>query len=322
MCYSTHISAAGKHRASWIKIGLSVRFAQSLRLNAEPDPLLPIWQREEHRRVFWSVYLLDKLVSCGRNHPPTILDTDCTLRLPSTEENFRAQVSEEVPTLQILHKLPDITPCLNLDHFALMILAASILGRVLRFTLQQQGTYLNFPPWDYRSDYAKMMSLLLSFESLLVTKDDDYQRAVASDFSTASGFDRQRAGHFIWSRGIFQLSHCLLTHPYLMRRSLKPYCDTYPRSYLREASRRCQDSAAQITSILKTVLQTNCCASGSFLAYLAVVASTIHRLYANSKDNLERAAAEVGADTCLDFLENQPVRWEHYPRMASPQLLH
>ena len=308
---------AGRHRLGWVKIGLSVRFAQGLRLNAEPDPNLPIWQQEELRRVFWSVYLLDKLVSCCRNRPPTILDVDCQVRLPCSEENFRTYVSEETPTLDVLENLPDISACGNLDHFAFTILAASMLGRVVRYSLQQNSS-LGFPPWDARSDYAKIMSVLLSFELLLATTDGRYSSAIRSSLTNIAGIDRQRAGHFIWSRGLYQLCRCLLNHPLLMQRCLKRYRGIYPHSFLREALRRCHDSAEQITMILSTVDETSCCAHGSFLGYFAVVAGTVHQIYINSTNGFERALAGPSKETCLKFLEHQPVRWENYPRMVSP----
>ena len=307
---------AGRHRLGWVKIGLSVRFAQGLRLNAEPNSDLPVWQQEEHRRIFWSVYLLDKLVSCCRNRPPTILDVDCTVRLPSSEENFRAQMSEETPALEVLEKLPDISDCQDLDHFALLTLAASILGRVVRYSLQQTSS-LGLPPWDSRSDYAKIMSILLSFESLLATEDGMYSSTIRSTLTTPSGVDVQRAGHYIWSRGVYQLCCCLLNHPLLLRRYLKPYQRTYPHSFLREALRRCQDCASQLTMILSTVQETGCCAYGSFLGYFAVVAGTVHQLYIHSRNDFEKALALSSKDTCLQFLENKPLRWEHYPRMVS-----
>lgn len=308
--------AAGRHRLGWVKIGLSVRFAQGLRLNAEPDPILPIWQQEEHRRVFWSVYLLDKLVSCSRNRPPTILDVDCAVRLPSSEENFRTQVSEETPTLDVLENLPEISACRDLDHFAFTILAASMLGRVVRYSLQQKSA-LGYPPWDARSDYAKIMSVLLSFENLLTTADGSCSSAIGSYLTTIAGIDRQRAGHFIWSRGLYQLCRCLLNHPLLMRRCLKRHPGSYPHSFLRETLHRCRDCAEQITMILSTVLETSCCAHGSFLGYLAVVAGTVHQIYMHSRNEFERALAVPLRETCLNFLEHQPVRWENYPRMVS-----
>jgi hypothetical protein len=57
-----------------MKIGLAVRIAQDLRLMHEPDASMNYIEQEERRRVFWSVYLLDKLISCGRARSPAILN--------------------------------------------------------------------------------------------------------------------------------------------------------------------------------------------------------------------------------------------------------
>jgi hypothetical protein len=56
----------GKLHPAWMKIGLSVRIAQDLRLMLEPTANLSDVDQEERRRVFWSIYLLDKLTSVGR----------------------------------------------------------------------------------------------------------------------------------------------------------------------------------------------------------------------------------------------------------------
>ena len=60
---------AGRRHQSWLKIGLSIRIAQDLCLMNEPNPSLPYEDQEERRRVFWSIYILDKLCSCGRARP-------------------------------------------------------------------------------------------------------------------------------------------------------------------------------------------------------------------------------------------------------------
>ncbi|RQM04609.1 hypothetical protein DH86_00004083, partial [Scytalidium sp. 3C] len=73
---------SGRQTLAWVKIGLAIRFAQSLRLaDASPTDLtskLNVEQKHERIMTFWSVYLLDRLVSCAPNRPPTISDNDCT----------------------------------------------------------------------------------------------------------------------------------------------------------------------------------------------------------------------------------------------------
>jgi hypothetical protein len=67
----------GRTQASWIKVGLAIRLAQDFRMMVEPDRDLPPAQQEERRRVFWSFYLCDKMISCGRERPAVILDDHC-----------------------------------------------------------------------------------------------------------------------------------------------------------------------------------------------------------------------------------------------------
>ncbi|KAI7776897.1 hypothetical protein LA080_004324 [Diaporthe eres] len=43
---------AGKDQRGWVKIGLSVRFAEALNLSSEPDSTLPTWLQEEYRWTF------------------------------------------------------------------------------------------------------------------------------------------------------------------------------------------------------------------------------------------------------------------------------
>ncbi|TKW58320.1 hypothetical protein CTA1_12159 [Colletotrichum tanaceti] len=56
----------------------------------EPSELLPPAEQEERRRCFWSVYLLDKLVSLGRGRHLAILDESCHVQIPCDEPTFRS----------------------------------------------------------------------------------------------------------------------------------------------------------------------------------------------------------------------------------------
>ncbi|KAJ9604937.1 hypothetical protein H2200_010326 [Cladophialophora chaetospira] len=68
----------GQHELAWIKIGLAIRFAQALHLHEEPDFSIPDHEQEARRRTFWSIYLLDKLISISSHRPTMLTDVDCT----------------------------------------------------------------------------------------------------------------------------------------------------------------------------------------------------------------------------------------------------
>ncbi|KAF9581264.1 hypothetical protein BGW38_001781, partial [Lunasporangiospora selenospora] len=76
------MGTGGGYRA-WMFIGLSIRMAQHLGLNRDCDklnPHMPILDREERNRVWWTCFVADRLVSAafGRPQPGTFV---CTLHM-------------------------------------------------------------------------------------------------------------------------------------------------------------------------------------------------------------------------------------------------
>ena len=212
--------------------------------------------------------------------------------------------------------LPDVSVCKSLDHFAQLVLVASILGRIERYNLQQSTTKAS-PPWDFRSDFAKISTMLLSFEALLSIGDEDLASLIRKDFGNQQGYDKPRVGHFIWSRGLYHLACCLLHHPLFLYRHLEHHKGVFPRSFALASLRYCNEHAEKLTTILQLIHETDCCARGSFLGYFAVVAGSVHKLYEHSQDMTQKARSGRLLQQCVDFLEQGPVYWVNYPRMVS-----
>src|SRR4051812_23224416 len=72
---------------------------------SDPDPTLPWVIQEERRRTFWSIYLLDKMGTCGRVRPPIFQDHTCMLQLPGHLSG--SGESGHAPTLQEFTSTPD-----------------------------------------------------------------------------------------------------------------------------------------------------------------------------------------------------------------------
>lgn len=79
----------GRTQASWVKVGLAIRLAQDFRLQIAPDKDISPIQQQERRRVLWSFYLCDKLISRDWERPAVILDDQCSVQLPNDENEFR-----------------------------------------------------------------------------------------------------------------------------------------------------------------------------------------------------------------------------------------
>ncbi|KAM0456341.1 hypothetical protein ACHAPV_007283 [Trichoderma viride] len=150
----------GRTSSGWLKIGLAVRIAQDLQLMREPKNTLSPIEQEEHRRAFWSIYLLDKLVSVGQSRPPAIAEEDIHVQLPSDEETLRRGIWKKTPTLHQLINWKSETESSVNGTFTQTILAATALGRCCRYVLH--GREMDeMPPWDPRSDFTLLNTFLL-----------------------------------------------------------------------------------------------------------------------------------------------------------------
>ena len=307
---------ASRQKLAWVKIGLAVRFAQSLQLNKEPPSQMSPEEQDERRKTFWSVYLLDRLVSCGTNRPPTLADTDCTVLLPSSAVSYR---EGSLPDLRALNDMSWNGSTENLDCFAQTILMASALGRVERHTLQHQSGNDRFPPWDSRSDFAAIYSTLLNFEAHSDITRVSFSTTIRRYVRQNGTLDHQGAGHFVFSNILYHMNQCLLHHPFLLRKRLEPRKSRISPSFLREALRRSREHAYQLTVSLRIVQKQGLTLS-SFYAYATMVAGSIHQLFVNHCDELLQKSAQQMLEYSLEFLDKGQGTWDHYPRVVSHML--
>ncbi|EWC47102.1 hypothetical protein DRE_03471 [Drechslerella stenobrocha 248] len=67
--------------AAWTWLGSTVRIAQDIGLHRETGPW-PVIEGEMRRRVWWGVYVFDRLLSIEMGRPLMIVDADCDVGLP------------------------------------------------------------------------------------------------------------------------------------------------------------------------------------------------------------------------------------------------
>lgn len=109
----------------WIALGQAVRIAQSIGLHVESKtskPRGPV-ELERRRRIWYSIYVLDRLLSLQLGRPPAIHDEDCSVPMPSrrgdTDIDWTSSIIEPVEG-----------PSTG-DYFVAVIEFSRIVGRVL-----------------------------------------------------------------------------------------------------------------------------------------------------------------------------------------------
>lgn len=301
----------GRHQSAWVKIGLCVRLAQTLRLGEQSAyDEWPDKKRREGCMTFWSVYLLDKLVSVGRHRPPTILDADCTVSLPSSyfgSRKFYLPLSAITQPVEGV-EMPE------LDDFALTILMASTLGRTIRYCLQHVSNS-SYALWDSRSEFSNIHGTLLNFETFSNSHSEAFDVTVDFGPSAARNADFAGCGHFLFAHVLYHLNHCILHHPFLLKYRFQASKTRAPCTFMREAISRNKEHADRLVSILK-FLQSQRLPLPSFYGFCAVIAGVIQCLHSAATSSDTVSPEGYLFQICLDFLEHAPQQYVHFRRMS------
>jgi hypothetical protein len=262
------------------------------------------------------MYMLDRFFACSRTRPVSIVDTECTLALPCSEEAFREETPESnVPQLAVSRDSFDFESRARLDGFAVLVIMCSLMDRCMRSLLRDVKIITTC--WDHRSDFSATSSMLMSFESLHSAGQHDLGQHITEKFGTYEGYDRQKAGQFVWARGMYHLCGIMLYHPFTLYRQRQACNQNFPPTFAREILSRCYHHLDQLMQVLTTVQSTGCCARGSFLGYLAAAAASLHKIFLHSTTNHVAIRATQSLDKCIIFLNQPPVCWPNYQTMVS-----
>lgn len=313
------LSPAGRTSSGWLKIGLAVRISQDLQLMQEPDNSLLPAEQEERRRVFWSVYLLDRLVSCGDARPLAIQEEDCHVQLPCDEESFKAGVWKKTATLKqmLTWKMGDEVEGLC-SNFSLVILAATALGRCAKHVLQDREKD-NIRPYVHKPLPLDPDGLLMLVDHHLQMQGPILETALAQYRKLDGMLDDQVVGHIVFARVVFHLCHCLLNHPLLIRLRLQRLkVKTSPGVFARALQTSC-DHACEIVALLDNEALAGSHTHPSFYAYSICVSGSLFAMVIHAKQSRGEACDSSlvqGSHRALRALEEFGRFWDHAVKMV------
>jgi hypothetical protein len=298
----------------WLKIGLPIRIAQDLRLMMEPGPTMSYIDQEERRRVFWSIYILDKLCSCGRGRPAALADAQCLIRLPCDEESFRNGQWKDTSTLAQVFSSREASTEASTERpspFAMVVLTASVLGRCAQHSIHE-STRGNghLPPWDSKSEHATIHTVLLRLEALF-DMGHNIGHILQQDCMRDGQLDTQPAGPIVFSHALFRTCQCLLHHPFLLNQHARLRGIKAPPSYWNQAMHTCRENAEALSRLLQEIKIEGYSAFFSFMGYCATVSGSVHSLYLDHEDAKLRQQASDCFQNDLQYLEEFSAYWKH-----------
>lgn len=225
---------SGRPHAAFVALGIGIRLAEAVGLLAEPsDDLSPI-EQEEHRRVFWAMYMLDRIAGTGRSLVESIRDEEVDVQLPMDEESFAKGIRKKTASL-----IPpdsdeggDGTEDLGIMAYLVRILA--IWGQVVQYVIQGKTRHRSTQPWHPGSDFAAIEANLLQFETNFpkqhrYTPETLRQRVISDEA-------RYYAGPWLIMQFIYHTAHCLLHHPVFPTLRLQHIWKKIPGAFLQRSS--------------------------------------------------------------------------------------
>jgi hypothetical protein len=284
----------------------------------EPPPDLPVIDQEERRRVFWSVYLLDRLVSCGRGRPPAIVDACCQLQLPCDEQAWRDGTPQQNVTLDEYANRTS-RKLFHPGFFAHVVVMAYTLGRAAQYMLQEFNIRSHYLLWDPSSDFAAIEADLLHLECHLEL-DKPLAESLAPYLDASGEVDRQIAGPIVFSRALFHLCYCLLSHPFLLRRRLETGQLSAPSSFLARVIDSGWRHAQQMIELFKAADRHRSPFRSSFSGYCVLVAGSIAALYVDNEDSSISLKASSFLQDAISYLRDVGQYWRNVSAMVSAAL--
>ncbi|KAM0350606.1 hypothetical protein ACHAPU_003092 [Fusarium lateritium] len=281
----------------------------------EPDVSMPIAEREERRRTFWSLYLQDKLISLSRGRFCAIRDEECKVSLPCSEEAFKEEREEPTPLLEDLTgesvEQEAIEKCCPLGLTNVM---TSILGRVSHYVLHDTKNAEIVLPWSSTAPYSTLSSALLQAEHYFGMSEDP-KETLKQRCTVDGAVDQHLAGSFIFAKAMFHLSHCLLHHPFLIQQRLQSSKQKAPPIFMKTAWEKCRTHATSITDLLDMKSQ-NVLILTSIYGYCIMVAGTIHALSMNDERGVIREESQKHYLAAMESLQDLSRYWGHAALMV------
>ncbi|KAL4922401.1 fungal-specific transcription factor domain-containing protein [Aspergillus aurantiobrunneus] len=297
-------ATAGRRRAAWVKIGMAVRISQDLQMMLEPVDSLSFEEREERRGLFWSLFLLDRFVCCSYRRPPAIKVADCRLKLPVDRALQGAEVSLTLG--ELLDEKVRGRPGQVVGLSGLSVGFAALLGRTIDCMMNSEAKTVE--PWTDHSDYSTIYTSLESLKQMaehLAPGNTSHEEKNERQFPHGD-----QTAHFVLSLTLYHLTHCILSHPFLLGMKRQTYAST-PTAWIEEQFASCWGHAQALTTLVVDAKAAGYMLAPSFYSYCVLVAATLHAILLHGEDKPASERASAYLKTSLDYFSEISEMWQN-----------
>ncbi|KAJ6122481.1 hypothetical protein N7512_004946 [Penicillium capsulatum] len=224
-------------------------------------------EREMRRRLFWTVYLMDRFITCGSRRPCLISDHSIVLRLPSWSPNAAGLIVEG----ELFHVGPNIQYCADSRRkspsaASLLIDITRILGATNRYLAAGGVKGDSHFPWHALSNLSKIRQEL-----------DIWAAGTQDIFASIEAlFGHPESTTLLLSKLIYHLVHCLLYRPFLPIDLVELRGTGQHQSWQIEATNLCFSHSNAIAELVELGRNSPLIEWPAFVGYCVCTAGTVH----------------------------------------------
>ncbi|KAJ5881721.1 uncharacterized protein N7529_000393 [Penicillium soppii] len=224
-------------------------------------------EREMRRRLFWSVYLMDRFINCGSRRPCLISDHSVVLRLPSWSPhaaglNMEGELFHVGPNIQYSADSRRKSP----SAASLLIDITRILGVTNKYLAAGGVKGDSHFPWHALSNLSKIRQEL-----------DIWAAGTQDVFASIDAlFGHPESTTLLLSKLIYHLVHCLIYRPFLPIDLVELRGTGQHQSWQIEATNLCFSHSNAIAELVELGRNSPLVEWPAFVGYCVCTAGTVH----------------------------------------------
>lgn len=228
---------------------------------------LPPAEREMRRRLFWTVYLMDRFINCGSRRPGLISDHSIVLRLPSWSPhaaglNMEGELFNVGPNVQLSADSRRKSP----SAASLLIDITRILGVTDRYLAAGGVKGDSHFPWHALSNLSKIRQEL-----------DIWAAGTQDVFASVDTlFGHPESTTLLLSKLIYHLVHCLIYRPFLPIDLDELRGTSQHQSWQIKATNLCFSHSNAIAELVELGRNSSLVEWPAFVGYCVCIAGTVH----------------------------------------------
>lgn len=255
---SSHEWGEGNNSRSYLYVGIAARMALVLGLGNESeldndadckgiDEYTQFISIESKRRTIWSVYMMDRCNSSGRNRSSCIRLEDIKVRLPCQEKsflfgNFKQSSLTFQEANEIIHNEQNHDKLAELSCFGFLIILFELWAKIAKWVGETGGKLESLPPHNPDSTYYKLSEELNIFKHSLPS-NLHYNR-----FNLEAHIADGSAADFGYFHCLFSLCRIFLNREYF-------FCspDSLPEGWWKACTKELFQTIDNMFEIIKTL---------------------------------------------------------------------